>query len=345
MGKKNNSRGPKNPNDPKLNPKLISPNISVKDLDTMIYNQGVRVKVYKTLWCPNVKSIDGAEHDINCPICRGSSFVDVDCIETEAFIQGQSREHLISPEQIGQNWEEQVVLATFRSGVDVSYYTLVELVDYTDPMKELIQRQPSGSNVLSDITPSGYDDEFSEIEFDDMVNLSRVRTNHIIIDADNNRFVVDKVSNRDGNKYIKVSGEATPNVASPLSIFVPDVDRLQFKAVSVDEEAILLNEDGRRYYEGQDFIFDHNGDVEWLPCGEKPAAKNTYTIYYYALVAYRAIRALHSNRYLTDSQKKDFLEVVEAPQQWMLKKLYLFRKEDSESGQQLDPNDIFPKGE
>jgi hypothetical protein len=60
------------------------------------------------------------------------------------------------------------------------------------------------------------------------------------------------------------------------------------------------------------------------------------------LVAYRTIRAMHSNRYGTDNTGKE-AETIEYNQQWVLKLLVLFKKSDSESGKDLDAGLIFPK--
>ena len=75
----------------------------------------------------------------------------------------------------------------------------------------------------------------------------------------------------------------------------------------------------------------------------KPPDKSLYTILYNTLVAFRAIRAMHSNRYGTDNTKKAEAETIEYPQQWVLKLLVLFNKKDSENGQKLEANSIFPK--
>lgn len=346
MARINKSRGPVVPSDTeKFNPKLISPNIRVKDLDTMVYQQGVRVKVYKTLWCPNVKSIDGMEHEINCPLCRGTEFIDTDCEETLAFIQGQQREHKINLEEIGTNWEEQTVLATFLSGVELTYYTKVELMDYTNLFVEMVQRQVTGGNAVPAFTPTGYDAETGYVTVDDTVDLYQVRNNMVFLDADNNRFAIEGTPiNTTGSKKFFIGKDLSPNIGGASTIIIPDVDRLKFSAYQVN---VLIDKCGDRYHEGQDFVIDRNGDIEWLSCPDarKPADASIYTIHYDTLVAFRAIRAIHSNRFLSNSEKRTEMEVVEAPQQWMLKKLYLFDKKDSESGQKLDPNKIFEPGD
>ena len=264
----NKYRGSKSvPNAEKYNPRQVPADIRVKDLNTLIYHQGVRVKVYQTLFCPNLKSIDGKEHNIDCQVCQGLNFIDLNPIETHAFIQGQSREVLFEANNTGTNFEEQTVLASFIGGIEISYYTRIELVDYAEIYKQLVQRQPFG-----------------------------------------------------------------------------DIDRLHFKAVKMDA---IIDQNGVQYFENTDFVLDRNGDIQWLSelGSKRPSANSIYSVHCRIAVSYRATRAIHCDRFGSNSFKTSDLEVVEFPVQWVLKKAFLFRKEDSESGQRLESNNVFPRGE
>jgi len=115
--------------------------------DTLIKNHGVRVKVYRTMHCPNVKSVDGAEHEIDCDIpgCNGSGWVDVAPIETLAFIQNQSLEKMPFVEgQVDGN----TVAATFLTGIELQYFTLVELIDFTDIFFQRVSRSNTNTDNL-----------------------------------------------------------------------------------------------------------------------------------------------------------------------------------------------------
>jgi len=341
MARINNKRGINQvPNTTDFNAKFVAPDISVKDLNSFVFFQGVRIKVYKSLWCPNRKSIDGSEHPIDCPLCDDQELIDVDPLDTFVAIQGQSKEQLINPEQIGYNWEEQTVLATFLSGVEVSYYTKVELQDYTNIFKELVQRQVTGQVVISSFTPTDYTASTGVVEVPDSVDTSLIRLNDIFTDSIGSRFVIEGDIVEDvGSKSFTILLNQTVDLNSGATVVRPDVDRLKFKAHSVDK---IIDDTGIFYEEDADFIVDRNGDIEWLTTGSKPIDKAIYSILYNTLVSFRAIRAIHSNRFGTLKEKRAELEVAEYPQQWILKKLYLFRKEDSESGQKLEPNKIFP---
>ena len=139
----NDSRGPKQvPNTTEYLPKQARPAIDVKAMNTLIYNLGVKCRVYKTVPCPNVKSIDGAEHQINCPLCNGKGLYDSDeYIESTVGFLSQDRSKEFNKEQLGATWEEGTAHATFIAGVNLIYYTKVELPDFAKPFYQLVQRQ------------------------------------------------------------------------------------------------------------------------------------------------------------------------------------------------------------
>jgi len=108
--------------------------------DAMIKSKGVRVKVYRTTYCPNVKSVDGAEHEIDCTItgCNGSGFIDRRPIETVAFIQNQTLEKMANVEGYADG---NSVAITFLIGIELQYFTLVELMDFTDIYFQRVKRK------------------------------------------------------------------------------------------------------------------------------------------------------------------------------------------------------------
>ena len=113
--------------------------------DNLVSQQGVKVRVYRTTFCPNVKSVDGAEHDISCPLCHGSGFVDRYPIETYAVIQSQELDTKHFAEGL---FDGNSVKATFMQGVELQYFTLVELLDFTDLYFERVKRQLGLVDVL-----------------------------------------------------------------------------------------------------------------------------------------------------------------------------------------------------
>lgn len=115
--------------------------------DKLILQQGTRVKVYRTMYCGNVKSVDGAEHEIDCTIpgCNGSGFIDRHPIETMAFIQNQALEK----NQFAEGMVDgNTVAATFLVGISLQYFTLVELCDFTDIFFQRVSRSDTSVDVL-----------------------------------------------------------------------------------------------------------------------------------------------------------------------------------------------------
>jgi len=119
--------------------------ISPAEFDNLIKTQGVRVRVYRTVFCPNVKSLDGAEHEINCLVCKASGFIDVHPIETWAFIQSQTLEKAGQAEGMIDQCSAQ---ATFLRGISLQYFALVEIPDFQDTFFERIKRQSGPADVL-----------------------------------------------------------------------------------------------------------------------------------------------------------------------------------------------------
>lgn len=147
MTKINDTRGAKGfPNNTDFNPLFKAIDLDVRELDSLIYAKGVRVLIYDILPCPNVKSIDGREHEINCKVCNGSGYVDVNPRETITFSQSYSKDLLKSPEGIITEWEEGAAYFSFLSGINLSYFSKVVVQDYAKPYYEHIQRQAGNAD-------------------------------------------------------------------------------------------------------------------------------------------------------------------------------------------------------
>lgn len=107
------------------------------DFDQLLKQKGIRVRVSRTMYCPNVKSIDGAEHEVDCDMCMGSGYIDVRPICTDALLQNQ----LGKTEQLPEGWHDgNSVFMTFPRGIELQYFTLVELIDFTDIFFQRVAR-------------------------------------------------------------------------------------------------------------------------------------------------------------------------------------------------------------
>lgn len=118
--------------------------LRVDEFDRMIEQKGVNVCVYRSSYCPNVKSVDGAEHEIDCPLCNGSGFIDRNPIKVKAFLQNQDLERMMDAQ--GGQHDGNSVLMTFPIGVELQYFTRIDLVDFTDIYFQRVMRK-EGSNI------------------------------------------------------------------------------------------------------------------------------------------------------------------------------------------------------
>lgn len=113
--------------------------LRIEDFDALIDQKGVNLMVYRTMYCPNVKSVDGGEHEIDCQLCNGSGFLDKNPIKTKGFIQNQNIERLL--DEHGGQHDGNSVLISFPIGIEMQYFTLIELCDFTQPYFQRVMRK------------------------------------------------------------------------------------------------------------------------------------------------------------------------------------------------------------
>ncbi|SRR6266481_7532523 len=111
------------------------------DFDRLIKQKGAELKVYRTTYCPNVKSVDGAEHEIDCQSCNGSGYIDLYPLPTKGYIQTQELEKMYESKD-GYH-DGNTVSITFLIGVELQYFTKIEVVDYTEVYYQRVLRKPS----------------------------------------------------------------------------------------------------------------------------------------------------------------------------------------------------------
>jgi hypothetical protein len=115
--------------------------INVQRLDQLIDDLGIRVRLFKSALCPNLKSLESMDHDINCTQCN-NSMIDFCPTETVALFQQQD---LAKQFQVQGTFHLDEVMVTFHSGVTLATFSKVELLDFEEDFYELIQRQ-EGTN-------------------------------------------------------------------------------------------------------------------------------------------------------------------------------------------------------
>lgn len=103
------------------------------------------------------------------------------------------------------------------------------------------------------------------------------------------------------------------------------------------------------YHFGTDFRLDVNGNVEWLST-HKPSDRKIYTIYYRFHPVFRAIKAVHRDRYSQYNLRAQQIEApkttvgsatyVKLPETWVLKRDYLLEREDQQ-GSRIASNTFY----
>lgn len=117
--------------------KRLSNGINVDKLDTVTKELGVRVRVWNSTLCPNMKSLESMDHDINCTICN-NNMIDFNCRETIALIQQQD---LNEQFKVQGTFHIDEVIMTFLAGQTIMPYSKIQLLDFVEDFYELVQRQ------------------------------------------------------------------------------------------------------------------------------------------------------------------------------------------------------------
>ena len=117
-----------------------------------------------------------------------------------------------------------------------------------------------------------------------------------------------------------------------------DIDRLKYSACSVVGLFTVTTAGGREeYHAGVDFTLDVNGDIKWIGT-HKPADRAVYSIYYKYHPVFRAVKAVHRDRYSQYNLRPEQIAApkttvgentyVKLPETWILKRDYLIERRD-----------------
>lgn len=111
--------------------------IDVDALDQEIRDLGIRVRLFKSTVCPNFKSLESIDHDINCTVCD-NNMIDFDCRETMMLVQQQDFKQLWA---VQGTFSIDEVMGSFLSSETLQHYAKVEVLDYEEDFFEAVQRQ------------------------------------------------------------------------------------------------------------------------------------------------------------------------------------------------------------
>lgn len=118
-----------------------------------------------------------------------------------------------------------------------------------------------------------------------------------------------------------------------------DIDRLKYSACKVLGLFTVDQINGRiDYHFGVDFKLNVNGDIEWIGA-HKPADRAIYSIYYEYRPIFRAVKAVHRDRYSQYNLRPQNIKApkktvgdttyVKLPETWILKRDYLVERRDA----------------
>jgi len=117
-------------------PKL-SNGVNPDRLEQLIQDLGIRVRIFKSTICPNMKSLESLDHDINCTVCN-NAMIDFAPHNSKAMFQQQD---LVDQFKMQGTFFIDEILASFPADETLHRYARVELLDFSEDFFELIQRQ------------------------------------------------------------------------------------------------------------------------------------------------------------------------------------------------------------
>jgi len=223
-----------------FNVKMFTPDLKWRDINTQVYSQGISVDIYTLLKCPNILSIDGGEHSINCPVCNGIGYIDIDPVTTVALFQSQKGDARMNYSEMQQIAIVSDSLSTFLSGTNLIYFQKVVISNFDRLYNQNVQRQEG------------------------------------------------------------------------------DLDRLHYQAVRTNA---CIDQNNQRYYEFVDYIVC-DGGIKWIS-QNRPAKGIIYSLNYNCVKSFRALKALHSSRYVTEKNKQAEIKEYEVNEQWLLRESWL----------------------
>lgn len=117
--------------------------IAVKEFDNLIEDQGTRVRITPTIFCPrrSGKEIEesDANHDLNCPLCSGSLLIDIaaEAYETWAYIAGVKLEQVFQPQS---RFDLKDAMMTVKGTDRIAPWFKTEAIDFATLFNQVVLR-------------------------------------------------------------------------------------------------------------------------------------------------------------------------------------------------------------
>lgn len=138
--------------------------LKLKEFQDLIEDQGCRVRITPALVCPRRtgKQNEDADHDLNCPYCKGALIVDVPqmAVETWAFIQGIQFDKSFAPQGVYDVKDAQI---TCRAENRIWYWFKIEVIDFGSLFNQLVLRSSSAVDTLRYPAIEAWDGNFYQL--------------------------------------------------------------------------------------------------------------------------------------------------------------------------------------
>jgi len=194
------------PASPNRYPKRISKpgrvDLDVPELDNLINDQGIRLRITPSILCPNRDALGSTNHALDCQVCNGDEAVDLEkkCVETFGVIQSIRHEKKLEVQGI---WDEKDATLTLQSAFRIYYWYKVEVLDFGSIYNELIKKD---------------DDDTDKLRYP--INVS-CDTPFLIVDANANQYEFGVDYKIISDQYIKWLTGNRPDIACLYSVSYP----------------------------------------------------------------------------------------------------------------------------
>ena len=121
--------------------------LNVPELDNLIDDQGIRLRIVPSLLCPNRTDLSGTNHHLDCEVCNGNEAVDLEseCFETFGAIQSIRHEKTF---EISGIWDEKDATVTLKSEDRIYYWYKIIVLDFASIFNELVKRDDDDTDKL-----------------------------------------------------------------------------------------------------------------------------------------------------------------------------------------------------
>jgi len=121
--------------------------LDVSELDNLIDDQGIRLRIVPSILCPNRDTLEGTNHHLDCTVCNGDEAVDVvdECFETFGAIQSIRHEKKLEVQGI---WDEKDATLTLQSKDRIYFWYKVIVLDFASIYNELIKKDDDDTDKL-----------------------------------------------------------------------------------------------------------------------------------------------------------------------------------------------------